>query len=82
MKRVVFHAGPDEPDQTLAEFELDGDVVRAKYLDASFKRRVTEDGIWTVDTGYLHPADGSRFYDALEEAFANSSRVSVVTTDA
>lgn len=58
----------------LAVFELltDGRVV-AVYRDDSLRDEIETDGVWTLATGWVKPADGRAFFDALDKAFANSS---------
>jgi hypothetical protein len=65
----------------LATFSLAGDDVIAEYHDAPYRESMERHGIQTMQTGRaVRPSDGRVFYDALETAYSNSSRV-VITVD-
>lgn len=71
----------DMTPEVLASFEMvDGEMV-AVYNDEGYKRSLEADGIFTVASGAVRPNDGQTFYDALELAYANSSRIDVISDD-
>ena len=62
----------------LATFTLVGDAVVAEYHDELYRQSIERYGIQTMYTpGAVRPEDGRVFYDALEGAYSNSSRVSL-----
>ncbi len=74
MKKRIMCARFDAEPIELAVFELlaDGRVV-AEYQDDALRKQIEDDGLWTLATGWVTPADGRAFFDALDKAFANSS---------
>lgn len=80
MKKRIMRAMPDAEPVELAVFELmpDGRVV-ADYQDATLRDELETDGAWTLATGWVTPADGKRFFDALDKAYASSSFLFVQT---
>jgi len=67
--------------EVLATFTLVGDLVVCDFRDADFQRDLEINGIYTIKAGEVRPDDGRAFYDALDDAYARSSFVHVVTTD-
>ena len=59
----------------MARFELHGDEVKGSYKNKLFEREM-EQGIY-VNGKMLKAKDGSKFMDALEQAYVHSSTVSV-----
>ncbi len=82
IKRITFQADPNHLPQKLADFELVGDEVRALFYDAEFQETITTGSGVFVRGKKLRPSDGRRFFDSLEQGFANSSRVSVTVLSA
>lgn len=85
-KRVHVFTGTDEHDEVTsriaAMFTLrDDGVVVAEYA-AHCVYPFEEDGVYHCELGTLYPKDGRRFYEHLEAAFANSSFVWVIESDA
>lgn len=74
MKKRIMRAMPDAEPVELAVFELtrDGRVV-ATYQDDALRDEIETDGVWTRASGWVTPADGRRFFDALDKAYATSS---------
>ena len=75
-----MRAMPDRDPVELAVFELmpDGRVV-AEYHDDTLRASLETDGAWSLATGWVTPADGKPFMDALDKEYRQSSFMYVVT---
>lgn len=74
MKKRIMRAMPDEEVIEVAAFEIHPDGhVTAEYKDDALRDELEADGIWTLATGWVTPADGKRFFDALDKAYSSSS---------
>jgi hypothetical protein len=74
VKKRIMRAMPDAEPIELASFELKPDgSIDATYSDDTLRDELERDGTWTLATGWVTPADGKRFFDALDLAYANSS---------
>ncbi len=80
MKRVEYTDGNTLERRVMATFDLVGDQVHSTFHDDNFRFEMHVNGIM-VDERELRPEDGAPFYEALDGAFVNSSRVSVVVVD-
>lgn len=80
MKKRIMRAMPDREPIELAVFELlpDGRVV-ADYHDEALRASLEIDGAWSLGTGWVTPADGKAFFDALDAEYRQSSFLYVVT---
>lgn len=79
VRKRIMRATPDAEPVELAVFELlpDGRVL-ATYQDETLRARFETDGIWSLATGWVTPADGKRFFDALDKEYRQSSFMYVV----
>lgn len=80
MKKRIIRSMPDAAPIELAVFELlpDG-TVKADYNDDALRAELETDGAWSLATGWVTPADGKRFLDALDQMYRRSSFMSVRT---
>lgn len=76
-KRILFHPGPDQEPELLAEMTLrDDGVVVGEFHDEATQDHL-ECGIFARGRR-LQMSDGAAFFDGLELDYARSSRISVV----
>lgn len=79
VRKRIMRAMPDAEPVELAVFELlpDGRVL-ATYHDETLRASLETDGIWSLATGWVTPADGKLFFDALDKEYRQSSFMFVV----
>jgi hypothetical protein len=78
--KTLLYRNPDQSVSTIARFWLVGDQVDAAFDDPEWEPTL-ERGIRS-ESGRVKRSAGRAFYDALDKAFANSSRMWVESDDA
>lgn len=74
--RVMVLDPKTNEKKPLAEFELDGDKMRAAYHSPHFKMSMNKTGV-PMGKKTFHPWDKGEFLDALELAYSKSSNTFV-----